>query len=87
LKSLCSEIEARSASDRNVATKHIQPELAQDLAELVKGKPDGMPVFGVPSQFSIANCVLRDDMARARDAWLESLGANQEGKGTPCKLG
>ncbi len=63
-------VEAGGTKNRRVARQFVRRELADQLAEHAARKAPGAKLFRFPDQSKLAK-MLRDDLKRARDAWLD----------------
>ena len=63
-------VEAGGTKNRRVARQFVRRELADQLAEHAARKAPGAKLFRFPDQSKLAS-MLRDDLKRARDAWLD----------------
>jgi hypothetical protein len=60
----------------------IRPDLAATLAEWLKGKPVGQPVFALPEKTAK---MLRADLRRARATWIkETIDLAARFESPPC---
>ncbi|MCR9296471.1 MAG: tyrosine-type recombinase/integrase, partial [bacterium] len=66
-----------TTKNKKQARQYIQPELAAELREYVATKTGRATVFHLPPRENRAE-MLREDAARARAAWLESIEDTQE---------
>ncbi len=68
--------DAKSTKNKKTARQYLQPELAFELQSLVSKKLAGAKVFPLPHTCSVVD-MLRYDLERARNAWLNTLDLGQ----------
>ncbi len=70
-------IEKASTKNKQYARQYLQESTAVALKEHIAGMASGEPVFNLPTKWRMAD-MFRDDLARARHAWLEAATKPQE---------
>lgn len=63
-------VEAGGTTNHRIAGKFVRRELADVLADHAARRAPGAKLFQLPDQTTLAS-MLRDDLKRARDAWLD----------------
>ena len=68
---------AGSTKDAHEARQYIHVDLAEDLAEYLKDRPGGAPLFDLPDETTMAD-LLRDDLAACRAEWLKEVEGDRK---------
>ena len=64
--------DAKTTKNKKPARQYIQPELANELQQLIATKLGGANVFRMPHPSTVVD-MIREDIDRARSAWLETF--------------
>ncbi len=67
---------AANTKNRKQAKQYIQHQLAVELLNLVSKKLRSVPVFAMPHESTVVD-MIREDMHRARGAWLDTIADPQ----------
>ena len=68
---------AKATKNRKDARQYIDHSLAKQLRIYLADRPSGSPVFDLPDETDMAQ-MLREDLARARSAWLAKVEQDPE---------
>ncbi len=68
---------AIATKNKKIARQYVTRQLADELQAMVARKLGGAVVFDMPSEHKLAS-ILRDDMAAARSAWLDTFKNAQQ---------
>ena len=69
--------DAKSTKNKKPARQYIHPELANELQQLIATKLGGANVFRMPHPSTVVD-MIREDIDRARSAWLATFQGVQE---------